>query len=176
MIETLITSKTRVKLLLKFFLNSESKSYLRNLEAEFGESTNAIRLELNKFEKAGLLKSKVEGNKKFFKANTSHPLFSDINNIVFKYIGLDWIVDHIVSKLGNLERIYLTGSFANGLNGDSVDLIVVGKVNEKFLKEICQKVGVKINRKINYQIVEKLSTKEGIYVLLWSGEKNMKTG
>ncbi len=174
MIETLITSKTRVKLLLKFFLNSESKSYLRNLETEFGESTNAIRLELNKFEKAGLLKSKVEGNKKFFKANTSHPLFSDINNIVFKYIGLDWIVDHIVSKLGNLKRIYLTGSFANGLNGDSVDLIVVGDVNEKFLKEICQKVAAKINRKINYQIVEKLSTKEGIYVLLWSGEKNEK--
>src|SRR6185295_5171857 len=108
MIETLITSKTRVKLLLKFFLNSETKSYLRNLEAEFGESTNAIRLELNKFEKAGMLQTEFEGNKKLFKANVSHPLFKDINNIVFKYIGLDWIVEHIVSKLGNLKKVYLT--------------------------------------------------------------------
>jgi DNA-binding transcriptional regulator PaaX len=68
MIETLISSKTRVKLLLKFFLNSKNSSYLRGLEAEFGESTNAIRLELNKLEEAGLLSSELNGNKKFFKA------------------------------------------------------------------------------------------------------------
>ncbi len=175
MIETLITSKTRVKLLLKFFLNSEAKSYLRNLETEFGESTNAIRLELNKFEKAGMLQSELEGNKKLFKANTSHPLFKDINNIVFKYVGLDWIVDHIVSKLGKLQKIYLTGSFANGLDSDTIDLVIIGDVNEKYLKEICDKVEKKINRKIKYSIVEKLSIKEGIYVLLWSSEKKVKT-
>ncbi len=174
MIETLITSKTRIKLLLKFFLNSNAKSYLRNLEIEFGESTNAIRLELNKFEKAGMLKSELEGNKKLFQANTSHPLYKDINNIIFKYVGLDWIVEYIVSKLGNLQKIYLTGSFANGIDGDTVNLIIVGKVNEKFLNEICQKVSIKINRQIKYQIVEKLSTKEGIYLLLWSNDNNKK--
>ena len=53
MIETLISSKTRIKLLLKFFLNSNTTAYLRGLEEEFGESTNSIRLELNRFEKAG---------------------------------------------------------------------------------------------------------------------------
>ena len=57
MIETLISSKTRVKLLFKFFLNKETTAYLRGLENEMGESTNAIRIELNKFEKAGLLKA-----------------------------------------------------------------------------------------------------------------------
>ncbi len=174
MIETLITSKTRVKLLLKFFLNSETKSYLRNLEAEFGESTNAIRLELNKFEKAGMLQTEFEGNKKLFKANVSHPLFKDINNIVFKYIGLDWIVEHIVSKLGNLEKVYLTGSFARGIDGKEIELIIIGKVDEAYLKELCEKVGRKISRKIKYTIVEKLSIKEGIYLLLWSREINGK--
>ena len=63
MIETLISSKTRIKLLLKFFLNSSNSSYLRGLESEFGESSNSIRLELNKLEKAGLLKSNQEGTK-----------------------------------------------------------------------------------------------------------------
>ncbi len=75
MIETLISSKTRIKLLLKFFLNSNSRSYLRGLESEFGDSTNSIRLELNRFEKAGMLKTCAEGNKKYFQANTNHPLF-----------------------------------------------------------------------------------------------------
>ena len=84
MLDTLITSKTRIKLLLKFFLNSNASSYLRNLEGEFGESTNGIRLELNKFEKAGLLSSRISGNKKLYSANTAHPLFNDIHNILLK--------------------------------------------------------------------------------------------
>jgi predicted transcriptional regulator len=174
MIQTLITSKTRVKLLLKFFLNSDTKSYLRNLESEFGESTNAIRLELNKFEKAGMLQSELEGNKKLYKANTSHPLFKDINNIVFKYVGLDWIVEHIVSKLGNLESVFLSGTFAKGLDSKQIDLVIIGKVDEDYLKELCEKIGKKINRKIDYTIVEKLSIKDGIYLLLWSRENKKK--
>ena len=174
MIQTLITSKTRVKLLLKFFLNSDNKSYLRNLASEFGESTNAIRLELNKFEKAGMLQSELEGNKKLYQANINHPLFKDINNIVFKYVGLDWIVDHIVSKLGNLEMVYLSGSFAKGLDSKQIDLVILGKVDEDYLRELCEKIGKKINRKIDYTIVEKLSIKEGIYLLLWSRENKKK--
>ena len=67
MIETLISSKTRIKLLLKFFLNSNTTAYLRSLEEEFGESTNSIRIELNRFEKAGFLASHSQANKKVFK-------------------------------------------------------------------------------------------------------------
>ena len=78
MIQTLISSKTRVKLLLKFFLNSNAKAYLRGLETEFGDSSNAIRLEINRFEQAGMLKSEMIGNKKMFQANVEHPLFNEI--------------------------------------------------------------------------------------------------
>lgn len=177
MIDILISSKTRVKLLLRFFLNSDTKSYLRNLESEFGESTNAIRLELNKFEKAGMLLSEQAGNRKYFKANIKHPLFKDINNIVFKYIGLDWIVDYVAKKLGNLKKVYLTGTFANGLDGKSIDLVFVGEIDEVFLKELCQKVRKKIHREIAYQIIEEddlaiflRQNKQDKFLLLWETE------
>lgn len=75
MLDSLITSKTRIELLVKFFLNSSMKSYLRGLADEFGESTNAIRLELNHLEEAELLRAGYEGNKKVYQANPSHPLF-----------------------------------------------------------------------------------------------------
>ncbi|MCK9327448.1 MAG: ArsR family transcriptional regulator, partial [Bacteroidales bacterium] len=78
MLDTLITSKTRIKLILRFFLNPKSTAYLRGLAEEFGESSNAIRLELNRFEEAGLLQSETQGNKKLFKANIAHPLYGDI--------------------------------------------------------------------------------------------------
>ncbi|HMS99836.1 MAG TPA: ArsR family transcriptional regulator, partial [Saprospiraceae bacterium] len=87
MIEALISSKTRIKLLLKFFLNSNNKSYLRSLESEFGESSNAIRVELNRFEEAGMLSSFTSGNRKYFQANTQHPLYNEVHNILRKQLG-----------------------------------------------------------------------------------------
>jgi len=146
MIEILISSKTRIKLLLRFFLNSDTKSYLRNLEAEFGESTNAIRLELNKFEKAGMLISEVEGNRKYFKANTRHPLFQDINNIVFKYIGLDWIVDYVAKRLGHLQMVYLTDLLPMALTASQSTWFLSGEINEAFLKELLPKGEEKIEQ------------------------------
>ena len=174
MIETLISSKTRIKLLLKFFLNSDTRSYLRNLESEFGESTNAIRLELNKFEKAGMLISEADGNKKIFRANTTHPLFSDLHNIVKKYVGLDWIIDYVVGKLGDLKSVYLGGTFANGTDSPEIDLIFIGKINQDFLQEICVKIGIKLKKKIRFTIISNKSSfdklceeSETKFLLLW---------
>ncbi|MGZ3861824.1 MAG: ArsR family transcriptional regulator [Bacteroidia bacterium] len=151
MIETLISSKTRVKLLMKFFLNSSTTAYLRSLEEEFGESTNGIRLELNKFEKAGFIESHTEGNKKLFKANTEHPLFKDINSIVLKLTGLNHIIDYIVQRIGDLHKVYLVGKLANGQNTNIIDIVVVGNdINISFLIEQIQKAEKKIGKKIRY--------------------------
>lgn len=152
MLDTLITSKTRIKLLLKFFLNSKTSSYLRNLETEFGESTNSIRLELNKFEEAGLLKTSTHGNKKVFKANTKHPMFSDIQNILMKYTGIDKIVEQVISRLGNVEMVYIVGDLAKGIDSPIIDLILVGDIDKNYLLNLAEKAEKLINKKIRFVI------------------------
>jgi hypothetical protein len=152
MLDTLITSKTRIKLLLKFFLNGTTSSYLRNLESEFGESSNAIRLELNKFEDAGLLKTSVSGNKKLFQANNTHPLFKDIQNILMKYTGLDQIIEEVIRKLGDVERVYLVGDLAKGINSPVIDLIFIGNINKNYLINLIGKSEKIISKKIKYVI------------------------
>lgn len=177
MIETLISSKTRIKLLLKFFLNSNTTAYLRSLESEFGESSNAIRLELNKFEKAGMLASFSEGNKKIFQANTNHPLFKDIQSIVMKQIGIDKIINRIIKKLGKIEHVYLTGDFAKGKDSPIIDLILVGNIDTKYLLKLIEEAEEIINRKIRYLLYAsgKFEAKELACfnprpILLWSKE------
>ncbi|MEL7340742.1 MAG: ArsR family transcriptional regulator [Bacteroidota bacterium] len=155
MIETLISSKTRIKLLLKFFLNNKTTGYLRNLEAEFGESSNAIRMELNRLEKAGMLRSSHEGNKKIFQANVQHPLYKEVHSIVMKYVGLDRILEHVIQGLGALEEAYLTGTFARGLNSNVIDLILIGEINKIYLIELIDKAEKLIQRKIRYLIYTK---------------------
>ena len=150
MIGTLVSSKTRIKLLLKFFLNSSNTAYLRNLEEEFGESTNGIRVELNRFEDAGFLESFSNGNKKMFKVNTLHPLFRDIHNIVLKVVGLDKVYEHVLQQLGSLEKVYLVGKLARGQDSDIIDLVLVGNINKNFLLELIEKAEKKIDKKIRF--------------------------
>jgi DNA-binding GntR family transcriptional regulator len=51
----LISSKTRIKLLVRFFFNPQTRSYLRELAKEFNVSTNSVREELNQLTKTKLL-------------------------------------------------------------------------------------------------------------------------
>lgn len=159
MIEALISSKTRIKLLLKFFLNSNTSSYLRGLEAEFGESSNAIRVELNRFEKAGLLQSFNKGNKKFFQANTDHPLFTEIHNIILKQIGFDKIIDNVVQRLGEVKEVYVSGDFAKGTDSQIIDLVFIGNIDKNYLIHLIEKVENIIYRKIRYVIYTHLEKK-----------------
>lgn len=153
MLDTLITSKTRLKLLLKFFVNSNNSGYLRRLESEFKEGSNAIRLELNRFEEAGLLKSSLSGNKKIFTSNENHPMFSSLQSMVRKYIGLDDIVNGVVGKIGDLEKVIVTGRIASGLDSQVVDLILVGNnIDRVYLQKIVVKAEEMINKKISFVV------------------------
>jgi hypothetical protein len=151
MLDTLITSKTRKKLLLKFFLNSSAKAYLRNLEQELDESPNALRIELNRFEEAKLLKSYSLGNKKYYQANQEHPFFGEIRSILLKYVGLDKIIDNVVDKMGDLEKVFVTGTFARGINSNIIDIVFVGNnINTDYLIKLINKVESLISKKVRY--------------------------
>ena len=152
MIEALISSKTRIKLLLKFFINSSNEAYLRGLHNEFGESTNGIRIELNRFLDAGLLSSYTKGNKKFFKANTDHPLFSDIHKILLKYVGIETIIQNVINRLGSVNTVYLVGEISKGSESPIIDLIIIGHVDQNYLINLIEKAESMIDKKVRYML------------------------
>lgn len=175
MIEALISSKTRIKLLLKLFLNSSNRAYLRGLEEEFGESSNAIRLELNRFEEAGMITGDVVGNKKFFTANTQHPLFKELNSILYKYIGIDTIIERVITQIGDVKKVYLSGSLAMGKDATLIDLEFIGKPNMNYLVELVAHSEEIISRKIRYIVYseeefEKFAKPDEKRLLIWSKE------
>jgi predicted transcriptional regulator len=176
MLTSIITSKTRVKLLLKFFLNSNTKSYLRNLEQEFGESSNAIRVELNRLEGADLLRSEVKGNRKYFCANTNHPLFKDINNIVKNFVGIDQLIERVINMVGNLKSAYITGDLARGIDSRIIDLVLVGQnLDTGYIEQLVSKAENMIERKIRYLILTEIQMDSYFMnkpvVLIWGQEK-----
>jgi len=149
MLETLIISKTRIKLLTKFFLNPQAKAYLRGLEEAFGESSNAVRVELNRFEQAGLLNSAMEGNRKVYAANISHPLYPEIHKLLRKHLGIDQIIAEVTRKLGHVEQVWLSGEFAKGNDCSTIDLLLVGTaIDQDYLEQLRNKATSLISRTI----------------------------
>ena len=155
MLDSLVTSKTRIKLLLKFFINPDTKAYLRELAKEFGESTNSVRLELNRLTKANLLLSKSIGRTVLYNANTEHTLFSDIQSIALKYVGIDRIAADMVSSLGEVQSAYIIGDYAKGKDSGIIDLIIIGKIDQEILQRLIEKTEKLINRKIRHMILTK---------------------
>ncbi|MBN2542428.1 winged helix-turn-helix transcriptional regulator [bacterium] len=154
MLNTIITSKTRVKLLLKFFFNPDNISYLRELAEEFGESTNGIRVELNKLTEAQLLKAEKKGRKVVYKANKSHTLFKDIRSMVMKTIGIDEVVNNILKRVGEPDLAFITGDYARGIDSGLIDLVIIGEVNVDKLKEYKETTESLIKRKIRILILD----------------------
>lgn len=149
MLDTLIQSKTRLKLLLRFFLNPDTSAYLRGLAQEFDESTNAVRIELNRFEEAGLIQSHKEGNKKMYQVNTNFPMFYELQKIAFKHFGIDQIIEQVIEKLGDVEAVYLTGDLARGLDTSVIDVTLVGRdIDNSYLAGLVQKAEELVERKI----------------------------
>ena len=151
MLDSLITSKTRLRLLIKFFLNIANKGYLNSLANEFGESTNSVRKELNNLSSAGYLEKHNQNNKVIYKANASHPLFKIIQKIVHKHLGIEEILEMIINRIGEIKKIMILGDYARGIDSGHIEVLIVGdNINEVYLKKITPKIEKKINRKVSF--------------------------
>lgn len=155
MLETLITSKTRIRILVKFFINAANNGYLRGLAEELNESTNAIRKELNNLADAGYLEKEAIQNRISYKANTKHPLFSILQKIVFQHIGLDAIVEIVLERMGKVKKIVVIGDYANGYDSGTIEIIVVGQeLNAQYIDQLAVKIENEINRKVQFVIAQ----------------------
>ena len=156
MLKTLITSKTRLKLLVKFFVNSKTQSHLRGLAEEFGESTNAIRKELNNLTEAGILTKKTDKNKIEYQANVHHPFFSNIQEIIRKHLGLDKLLEQILDRMGDVAQVILAGDIAEGIDSGKIEVIVIGVgLNEDYIQSLTIRIEEMIERKVVFTLLDK---------------------
>lgn len=157
MLGSLITSKTRLRMLLKFFVSAANNGYLNGLASEFNESTNSIRKELNNLSAAGYLLKSKENNRVVYNANTSHPMFDVLQKIVRQHLGIEEIVETVIERIGDVDQIALTGEYANGIDSGNIEIIINGsKVNNEYLKNIKSKIEKKIGRKVTFLLNQKL--------------------
>jgi len=156
----LISSKTRIKLLIRFFFNPNTSSYLRELAKEFNVSTNSVRGELNQLTRIKLLTFQKSGRQVFYRANQEHPLFPELKSMVSKVMGIDQVIDGIVNRLGDLESAYLLDDYAEGKDTGIIDLLLVGDIDQYHLNDLSRKTERYIKRKIRTLVLSRDEFKE----------------
>ena len=173
----LIASKTRIKLLMRFFFNPKARSYLRELAKELNVSTNAVREELNQLKKTNLLKSEKNGRQVYYMANTEHALFPELKSMVSKVMGIDQVIDGIVQRLGDLECAYLMDDYAEGKDTGIIDIILVGNIDQYHLNDLTRKTEKYVKRKIRFLVLSQTEYQELLpnlikrpQILIWKAE------
>jgi predicted transcriptional regulator len=177
----LIASKTRIKLLTRFFFNPKTRSYLRELAKEFNVSTNSVREELNQLKRTNLLKSQKDGRQVYYMANAGHPLFPELKSMVSKVMGIDQVIDGIVNRLGDVELAYLIDDYAEGKDTGIIDLLLVGNIDQYHLNDLSRKTERYIKRKIRSLVLSRQEynkllpeLKKRPRVLVWKANKEKK--
>ncbi len=157
LINQLFSGKIRLKLLARLLLNPGSQVYLRQLERDLQVSSNTVRLELNKLSEMKLINvvETEESKIKKYIANTVHPLYSNLRSIILKYVGVDQLVEEIFYKLGEIDEVFLTGEFANGIETPFIDLVLVGDIDRDYLNKLVERAEKLLNKKIRMAIYSK---------------------
>ena len=166
MLGELITSKTRLRLLIKFFVSQANRGYLNGLANEMGESSNAIRKELNHLHNAGYLSKLKKDNKIEYKANIKHPMYEVLRKVVLKHLGLEDIVETVLERMGNVEKIILVGDYAQGNDTGNIEVFLIGKdLNTDYINHLEEKIEKLINRKVSFYLASKfLSERKHIFL------------
>jgi DNA-binding transcriptional ArsR family regulator len=170
----LITSKTRIKILMRLFLNPKQNAYLRELAEEFNAAPSQVREELRQLNDAGFLESHKNGRQIQYQANQKHPLFHELQSMVQKALGMDRILDSILERLGNLEAAYLIDDYAEGKDTGIIDLMLIGDIDQENLTDLVRKTERYIDRKIRTLVLThsewgalRLSLKKRAMLQLW---------
>lgn len=163
MLDSLITSKTRQKLLVKFFSNPKTLGHLRGLAEEFGESTNSIRKELNHLTESGLLIKSEEKNRIDYRANLSNPYFTNLQELIQKYLGMDKLITAVLERMGEVHEIALVGDYARGIDSGTVEVELTGNnLNIDYLVHVSAKLKTLIDKDVLIHIKTRITDPEAL--------------
>lgn len=153
MLKDLFISKTRVKLFEIFLSDPNQMYHVRDLVRKADEEINAVRRELARMERVGMVKKEPRGNRLYYWFRHDYVFYADLLSLVAKSTGLGAAILKNKPRLGSVNLVMLSSRFVrhqNRKNPDDVDLLVVGNVVLPELAAIIRNEEAKREQTINY--------------------------
>ena len=139
--------------------------HLRGLAEEFGESTNSIRKELNNLSEAGLLIKSEDKNRVDYQANPDHAFFTNLQDLIQKYLGLDKLILAVLERMGKVSQIALVGDYARGIDSGRIEVQITGdQLNKDYLENVSNKLKALIDKEVIFQIKSSITDPEALFL------------
>jgi len=141
-----------------FFSNLKEFYHVRGIVRETSEEINAVRRELTKLEKDGILRKEPRGNRIYYFVRDEHPFFGDLLSIVAKTTGLGKSLIENRNKIGRVSLIMFSGKFVRRKDrkrDDDVDILIVGEVVLPELASVIRVEESKRAKEINYTVMSR---------------------
>lgn len=157
MLDKLITSRCRRKVLREVIMNPDREYYGRQLSRLIGESPGVIQRELQRLEEIGLLTSVAKGNMRLYRANPSCPIYEEVHRLVVKTEGVGDFLRARLKASGDVQEALVFGSFASGnhvVADSDLDLMVIGYVDREELLRVTGELEAELAREVNCVLFE----------------------
>jgi len=154
LLSEILSSRVRAEYFRIFFGINTNELHLREIERQSGFSIGTVRQEAKKLEQLGLIIKRIDGNRTYYRANKTHPLFLALHNIVLQTSGLvDVLNQHLIDK--RIAYAFIFGSIAKGTeNAESdIDLFILGNFGLRDLSKMIKKPSLILKREINPHIM-----------------------
>lgn len=151
----IVTSEVRVKLLATLFSEINHDLYVRELTRKVGTEVNAIRRELQRLLKAGIVKKEQRGNRLYYTVRKEYVFYQELLSIVVKEYGIGRQFIDQIHNLGKLKNIIISINYLEGqpAKPDQLDLLLVGEVNLDQAEIVVKNIGQNYGREINYTVL-----------------------
>ena len=143
--------KTRAEVLRLLFETGDQENHLRDLARLAKLSPAALQKELTSMAAKELVLTRRDGNRLYYRANTSHPLYPDLRGIVLKSSGIAAELSRILATVGGIDLALIFGSVAAGTatSRSDIDLLVIGSIGLRKLSTTLRGVAESLGREIN---------------------------
>jgi predicted nucleotidyltransferase len=147
----ILTSQVRAEIFRHLFDRQRASYHLRELQRRSKLAVGTMQKEIAHLMKLDLIVSKKDGNRLYFSANTEHPLYVDICNLVEKTAGVPQKLKKALEDLPSIECAFIFGSTAKEQTKahSDIDLIIIGTVGLRALTVRFKPLSMEIGREIN---------------------------
>jgi predicted nucleotidyltransferase len=143
--------QVRAQVLRLLFADPSRELHLRDLTRQSGLGLGTVQGELEKLSSSDLVTSRRDGNRRYYRANSSHPLFPDLQQLVLKTSGLRDVLADALRGIKGVEAAFVFGSLASSAEkaASDVDLFVIGDAGLRVLASALRNAADAIGREIN---------------------------
>lgn len=150
--EELFVSRVRVKMLQLFLTTPGVLLHVREIVRRVSEEINAVRRELARMEKYGMVSSEWRANRRLYRFRKDYIFYRELLGLVAKTSGLGGNIVKNKLKLGKIKYALISTRFLQGVAAgpEDVDLLVIGQIVLPELQALVSDEQVKREVEINY--------------------------